>query len=138
MESELNCGVCGNEYTASNLPRLLTTCGHTYCERCLDTMITEEDFRHKVTCPEDNVATYLEGSDLAQLPRNIALIKVIETKNARVSPFKDGSLDLTKIHLREEHDLADCSEQDILSQIDTHKRGSLSVEETSSKEEGGP
>lgn len=42
MESELNCSVCGNQYKSDNLPRLLTTCGHTYCEICLDTMITEE------------------------------------------------------------------------------------------------
>jgi hypothetical protein len=40
MESELNCQTCTNEYREDNLPRLLTACGHTYCENCLDTMMT--------------------------------------------------------------------------------------------------
>jgi hypothetical protein len=103
MESELNCAVCGNEFRTDNLPRLLTACGHTYCENCLDTMITEEeeDERHRVVCPEDGTITYTDSCDVTQFPKNIALLKVIEGKKTSLGgTFKDESFDLTKIHLQ--------------------------------------
>jgi hypothetical protein len=130
MESELNCGVCGNEYRNDNLPRLLTACGHTYCENCLDTLITEdEDGNHRVACPDDGTVTYLDSPDVTQFPKNIALLKVIEGKK---NAFKDESFELTKIHKKEDDSHCE-SEQDILNQIQSNKGSSR---EESREEEG--
>lgn len=53
MLSELQCQVCENEFSSTNLPRLISTCGHTFCENCLDTMLSEvEEGQYKITCPE--------------------------------------------------------------------------------------
>ena len=102
MESELNCAVCGNEYRNDNLPRLLTACGHTYCESCLDTMMTEEeDGTHHVICPEDNTVTHLDSNDVSEFPKNIALLRVIEGKKSQIG-FKEDSFDFTKIQRRED------------------------------------
>lgn len=85
------------------MPRLLTACGHSYCETCLDTMITEEeDGRYRVACLEDQTVTYLDSNDVSQFPKNIALLKVIETKRSHPEPFRDESFDLTKIHRKED------------------------------------
>jgi hypothetical protein len=35
----LTCPLCNKEYKDENLPRLLTTCGHTYCENCIKSLM---------------------------------------------------------------------------------------------------
>ena len=137
MQSELNCAVCGNEYRNDNLPRLLTACGHTYCESCLDTMMTEQqDGRHRVVCPQDSTITYLDSDDVSEFPKNIALLKVIEGKKNHMGGFKEDSFDFTKIQRRDDS-RGDETEQDLINQINSGKQFSSSREETSSKEETG-
>jgi hypothetical protein len=46
-----------------------------------------------VECPEDQKVTYLDGCDVTQFPKNIALLKMIEGKKSQIlGSFKDESL----------------------------------------------
>ena len=42
MENDLTCPLCSKEYKDDNLPRLLTLCGHTYCENCIKSLLKPE------------------------------------------------------------------------------------------------
>lgn len=53
----LGCPLCKNEYSANgdSQPRLLIGCGHTFCQKCLDsTLKTAED---GITCPQCKLVT---------------------------------------------------------------------------------
>jgi RNase P subunit RPR2 len=62
MESDLECPLCTNEYSRDNVPRLLTSCGHTFCHSCLDTLIIEENNQFRLSCPEDEIVIYLKNN----------------------------------------------------------------------------
>lgn len=101
MDSELICPLCEDEYQEDNPPRLLTGCGHSYCEACLKKIMTEKKGCFKVVCPEDGEMVTLKDSSLNNFPKNMALLKIIDAKNTNVS-FKDSSLEVSKIAKAEE------------------------------------
>ena len=49
----LQCPQCGNNYTSSGefQPRLLVSCGHTFCQRCLKSL-TEASSTYIICCPQ--------------------------------------------------------------------------------------
>jgi len=75
---------------------------------------------------------------VTEFPKNIALIKVIESKKQAGNAFKDESFDLTKIHKKEDSHDDESGEQDIIKQMESGKEYSSSREETYSKEETAP
>ncbi len=54
---------------------------------------------------------------MTQFPKNIQLIKVIEAKRNTAPPFKDESLEITKIPLKEDS-RGNESEQEIINQME--------------------
>ena len=85
----MECPLCKNEYSSDNVPRLLTSCGHTFCHSCLDTLIIEENSQFRLSCPEDEIVIYLKNNAITQFPKNIALIKLIDSKKTASASFKD-------------------------------------------------
>jgi hypothetical protein len=94
MLSELACPVCSNEFSNDNLPRLLTACGHTYCEGCIDTLLRQvEGGDYVISCPEDSIQLRLKSNDITQFPKNITLMNVVEAKKDNSNrSFKDEEL----------------------------------------------
>jgi hypothetical protein len=98
MDPELNCSHCSNEYTEDNPPRLLTHCGHTFCERCLFSLCSPEGNYLRIICPEDDKILELNAS-VKSLPKNLALMKYLEGKQKQgMIEFKDdSSFEVSKI-----------------------------------------
>lgn len=70
----LKCPGCKKEYTDSNPPRLLTMCGHTYCQLCIKSMIKRKDYRFQIRCPEDKLKLTIDSQIPSQFPKNMVLI----------------------------------------------------------------
>jgi hypothetical protein len=77
---ELKCSICKDHYNENEkTPRLLTKCGHTYCEECLNLMIKENN---QIKCHEDDI---LYEDSINDLPKNMILIKLIKKRNSALS-----------------------------------------------------
>lgn len=81
-EEDLMCLHCKSNFTSENPPRMLTMCGHTFCDNCVKTLIVKKKMnnRFKLTCPEDKTTIDLTSNNTSFFPKNIALLKILETK----------------------------------------------------------
>jgi hypothetical protein len=71
---DLDCSLCQSLYNLSNkLPRLLTKCGHTFCQECLISGL--ESGIHN--CPENCHATE-SISSIEDLPKNMTVINIMQ------------------------------------------------------------
>ena len=51
---ELVCTICFHFFDDSeHCPRMLPSCGHTFCSKCLQNMIDKLQSNENFTCPED-------------------------------------------------------------------------------------
>jgi hypothetical protein len=72
MEDASSCSICTEGYNQGALcPRILP-CGHTFCVKCLATIANSG----RVVCPNDRKTFAVP--DVANLPKNFALLDVIE------------------------------------------------------------
>ena len=86
---ELKCPICKNGYTEINPPRLLTMCGHTYCQECLKTMIKRKEYRFQIRCPEDKLKMSIDSTTPLQFPRNMILIEAMNKKVPKIEIPED-------------------------------------------------
>ena len=79
MEIEdLKCMICNELFNELNrIPRLLISCGHTYCQECLNSLHSRGDLK-SIVCPEDK--TCYTFNKIEELPKNITLMKLISRK----------------------------------------------------------
>jgi hypothetical protein len=96
MDGDFNCPLCDCEYADDNPPKLIAVCGHTFCEKCLKKLITKDSEGYKIVCPEDSEVLSVRNGDLSNVPKNIALFKIVESKKKNTS-FKDPELEMSKI-----------------------------------------
>jgi nitrite reductase/ring-hydroxylating ferredoxin subunit len=80
---ELRCPGCSKEYSDTNPPRLLTMCGHTYCQNCVKSMIRKKEHKFLIRCPIDKQKLSLETGTPVQFPRNMALVEAIRKVGGR-------------------------------------------------------
>lgn len=79
---DFNCPLCNSNYnTASKIPRLLTKCGHTFCESCLIEKF-KENSNIRLECPEDNFV-YEDILKITDLPTNIIVLNLIQKLEQR-------------------------------------------------------
>ena len=68
------CPICKEAYGGvAVVPRLLVTCGHTFCAGCLDTMLEPLRMRNggkKLQCPSCRVECRVQRGVAASLPKN--------------------------------------------------------------------
>lgn len=70
-ECTSTCKICFNNYDENNyLPKILPNCGHTFCKKCLSSILNE-NFR--LPCP---VCRYVYKQSVDQLPTNLALLEL--------------------------------------------------------------
>jgi hypothetical protein len=62
----------------------------------LNKIVKEKNGCSKIICPEDGDVTDLRDGAVSSIPKNIALLKVIDAKRNNLS-FKDCSLEMSKI-----------------------------------------
>ena len=91
MDKDFTCNKCNTEYTATNQPRLLTMCGHTFCSNCIKALIAKKkDGKFKITCPEDNETMELKENKVSCFPKNVALMKFNNNKKIIITPDKNS------------------------------------------------
>lgn len=83
----LICPQCHYNYDQNdNLPRLFPSCGHTFCSKCIQTLISAES--NIVFCPEDQIQCefYQRERGINSFPLNFAIIKLIKDKKDPPAP----------------------------------------------------
>lgn len=78
---DFSCLLCNSVYDEkTHIPRMLISCGHTYCEVCLrNNYSNAED--NSLKCPEDNTQNHIKNVE--DLPRNLTLIKLLKKSSNR-------------------------------------------------------
>jgi len=69
LQELLSCPICFERYSSTHMPKLSTTCGHTFCSKCL-TNITFCSICRKNLPSNTNVASY---------PSNYLILDLIDT-----------------------------------------------------------
>jgi len=68
------CSICNSEYDEDvKIPRILTQCGHTFCEICISTLINNNT--NTLICPIDKI-NYSEIINV-KFPSNKMLLQLI-------------------------------------------------------------
>lgn len=70
---DLTCPNCKNNFDLNlRLPRLFGSCGHSFCTKCIQNLITGQE---QIFCPIDNLICdfYKLDKGINSLPINIAL-----------------------------------------------------------------
>ena len=62
------CSLCFNNYEDNRKPLILISCGHTYCEICLEKIF--ENNKKEIVCPECKLITNLPENNINKLPKN--------------------------------------------------------------------
>ena len=79
---DFTCPLCNSIYDEkTHIPRMLTSCGHTYCEVCLRNNHTNSE-NNSLKCPEDNTLHY-NIKQVEDLPKNLTLIKLLKKSSNR-------------------------------------------------------
>lgn len=94
MDLEVTCPRCQKEYGDANPPRLLTGCGHTFCEKCLtDLCVPQGEGKSSLACPEcPKGASSLFLERIEHLPKNLALLNFLEARKNNTSTRSINSL----------------------------------------------
>lgn len=95
-------------------------CGHTYCESCIDSCKTQQEGLTTFTCPEDNATLTVAQETVQTFPKNIALMKLIDSKRNTSMEFKDESINVSKITKGEEAQ-EDEDEKELMEAINASK-----------------
>ena len=84
--------------------------------------MTEKKGSFKIVCPEDGEMVTMKDNSMSSFPKNMALLKIIESKSANLS-FKDSSLQVSKIQ-RNDDGQEDDDAQDLVDAIKSSKNAS--------------
>jgi hypothetical protein len=72
-----------------HIPRVLPKCGHTFCEKCIKSKLTNKKGRLTFTCPECESDTTVRKNVADELPKNVTIaemIKDFKLKNYEADP----------------------------------------------------
>ncbi|KAF1764912.1 hypothetical protein GCK72_004863 [Caenorhabditis remanei] len=79
QEITFDCKICNDDFddeTPDLIPRILTNCGHTICDKCANQML----IKSRIICPFDRKVTVLVGDHASGLPKNFFLVGLIQER----------------------------------------------------------
>lgn len=78
------CPNCQNDFdSTSNVPRILIFCGHTYCQQCIESLLTQSSSNEEGTSPKSSMkqlncpecGTVNQAADgVNSFPKNLVLL----------------------------------------------------------------
>lgn len=78
------CLICNEPFDIEKkIPRILTQCGHTYCNECLERQLQK---KNHIICIEDKLKYSI--NNIEDLPKNISLIHLLRLRNPKTKPSK--------------------------------------------------
>ncbi|EFO92025.1 hypothetical protein CRE_10616 [Caenorhabditis remanei] len=78
------CARCHHPYNSEfRIPRILTGCGHTVCQECIQMEIGHRFLHFDMECPFCRNVTRVPDGSISKLPKNFAVCSVIEELRAR-------------------------------------------------------
>jgi hypothetical protein len=87
LDSFLNpneCAICFNEFSNNRCPLILSKCGHTYCEICLDKIL--DKLKKEIICPECKlVSSNINGNLNTFLLKNRSLMNIKNKKQEEIN-----------------------------------------------------
>ncbi|KAF1763065.1 hypothetical protein GCK72_011330 [Caenorhabditis remanei] len=72
--SGYECKICLLDYSTTRIPKILSKCGHTICEKCAGQLLKDGT---SIRCPFCRESTVVQGT-VQQMPKNYELMEVIE------------------------------------------------------------
>ncbi len=88
------CSICFNEYNHQRYPLILTKCGHTFCNKCLEKIFDKN--KKEIICPICKLITKLLDDNLNNLPKNRLVLDLI-LYNTEKSEKKNNNKDKNEI-----------------------------------------
>lgn len=82
------CSVCYFSYSYNKSPLILPSCGHTYCDKCIEIIKSNNEIK----CPECKQVSFLYDNDVKSLPKNRALLDMIIYSETEKRKEIDNSL----------------------------------------------
>ncbi|KAF1764911.1 hypothetical protein GCK72_004862 [Caenorhabditis remanei] len=79
QEVTFDCNICNDDFDdeiPDLVPRILTNCGHTICEKCANRLLSQSE----IVCPFDRKITVLVGCDASGLAKNFFLVGQIQER----------------------------------------------------------
>jgi uncharacterized protein YoxC len=135
---ELKCPNCKEFFDSSNgkIPRLLTACGHSMCEACINTKLSEKDENGFciINCPEDE-EVYNHITNLDQFPKNITLIKLLNKSSETKKSIKEKLEHLSNLLVTDSNEKKDLTPPKI-SRIEEKQEEIYASEENINKNFG--
>ncbi|EFO92016.1 hypothetical protein CRE_10630 [Caenorhabditis remanei] len=71
--SGFECKICLLDYSTTRIPKILSKCGHTICEKCAGQLLKDGT---SIRCPFCRESTVVQGT-VQQMPKNYELMEVI-------------------------------------------------------------
>ena len=82
IDSVGSCEICFNDYDSTkHIPRIIPTCGHTYCDVCIQVYLNSNNRIFK--CPKDQIIN--NNSNIESYPKNYDFAKLLEKNKLRSS-----------------------------------------------------
>jgi influenza virus NS1A-binding protein len=84
----MNCSNCNNKFNnVTHVPRILISCGHTFCELCLSSLM--EEASSLISCPTCKVETVVDN--VKSLIKNLALLNNSSSINLSQEDIIEGN-----------------------------------------------
>ena len=87
LKRQLECPICLNNYIS---PRILTKCGHTICENCLNLLLKSNEF---AICPLCHTKSYFKKEEgIESFKLNYSLMGIIDNINEFIHENKKQNI----------------------------------------------
>jgi hypothetical protein len=74
-----SCSVCKYEYDSYyRIPRVIAKCGHTFCEKCINSSIQVKANRKIFVCNDCHSETVIRKGAAEDIPKNIGILDIVK------------------------------------------------------------
>lgn len=85
-----SCIICRYEFDEFyRIPRVIPTCGHTFCQKCINTHLQVKANRKIFSCVQCKAEIIIRRNVSDDVPKNIGILDIV--KNLRKKEFQENS-----------------------------------------------